>query len=260
MRNNHLDSLSDESGHKAAYQGRVAEWLHLCFGDRIALDPMERNHRFLEEALELAQACSCTPEEAHKLVEYVFNRPVGEKAQEVGGVMVTLAALCHAQGVSLHASAEQELSRVNQPEIIERIRVKQSMKPAMSPLPGVYPERTLHESVHGRTGCPEADLALILLGRIDAPADEERIDQLEKIVAGLGQRLMSAASGWFSIAIAEPAIGQPIAVERKGMPPFAGVYDPLDGVHRCVDRVSGTWWEFAAWVPLPGYAPSGDAS
>ena len=39
-------------------------------------------HRFLEEALELVQACGATASEAHQLVDYVYGRPVGEPAQE----------------------------------------------------------------------------------------------------------------------------------------------------------------------------------
>lgn len=205
MNTTHPSNGSDGDAPVTAYQERVAEWLHRCFGERIARDAMERNHRFLEEALELVQACGCSAEEAHQLVDYVFNRPVGEKSQEVGGVMVTLAALCHAQDLSMHASGEQELARITLPEIIERIRVKQSKKPSMSPLPGVYPERAF----------------------------------------------LGTGASWRLIAEEKPVVGQPIAIARKGMPPFAGVYDLLDGAHRCIDRVSGTWWEFTQWIALP---------
>lgn len=81
------------------FQQRVEPWLLACFGEQIAADTIERNHRFLEESLELVQACGCTQSEAHQLVDYVFGRPVGEVQQEAGGVMVTLAALCRAQGI-----------------------------------------------------------------------------------------------------------------------------------------------------------------
>ena len=80
--------MSDEQ-----FQYRVKPWMDKCFGSTISKDRIERNHRFLEEALELVQACECTAEEAHQLVDYVFSRPIGDKPQEVGGVMVTLAAL-----------------------------------------------------------------------------------------------------------------------------------------------------------------------
>lgn len=126
---------------RATFQQRVQPWLMECFGTVIAADTVERNHRFLEEALELVQASGATADEAHKLVEYVYGRPVGELGQEVGGVMVTLAALCLANGVNMHDCAEVELARILQPEIVIKIREKQSRKPSFSPLPGVYPER-----------------------------------------------------------------------------------------------------------------------
>lgn len=118
------------------FQFRVWVWMKKCFGSKISCDVPERNHRFLEESLELVQACDCTAEEAHQLVDYVFNRPVGEIDQEVGGVMVTLAALCTAQGVNINLCREVELARINEEENIEKIRKKQASKPKMSPLPG----------------------------------------------------------------------------------------------------------------------------
>lgn len=117
------------------FQQQVHDWAVECFGPSVANDAQERNHRFLEEALELVQACGCTEHEAHDLVNYVFRRPVGEKGQEVGGVMVTLAALCAAQDVSLWDSAWKELQRIWGK--IDQIRSKQASKPKGSALPGV---------------------------------------------------------------------------------------------------------------------------
>lgn len=124
------------------FQSGVAAWMMECFGQQIASDKTERNHRFLEEALELVQSCGCTDEEAHRLVDYVYGREVGEPSQEVGGVMVTLAALCLAQDLDMQACAGTELARITQPETVLKIREKQKRKPSMSPLPGSYPERT----------------------------------------------------------------------------------------------------------------------
>lgn len=115
------------------FQARVQPWMLECFGAEIAADAMERNHRFFEEATELVQACGMTESEAHQLVDYVYGRPRGEKHQEIGGVMVTLAALCLAQGDDMHAAAETELARVWTK--VEQIRAKQAAKPKHSPLP-----------------------------------------------------------------------------------------------------------------------------
>lgn len=115
------------------FQARVDDWLIACFGEKIARDREERNHRFIEEALELVQANGCTRSEAHQLVDYFFDRPVGEPAQEVGGVMNTLAALCLANGLDIEQAGETELTRVWTK--VEQIRAKQAAKPKHSPLP-----------------------------------------------------------------------------------------------------------------------------
>ena len=86
-----------------------------------------------EEALELVQACGCTASEAHQLVDYVYGRDVGEPAQEVGGVMITLAALCLANGIDMAGAGETELARIWTK--VEAIRAKQAAKPKHSPLP-----------------------------------------------------------------------------------------------------------------------------
>lgn len=115
-------------------QHRVALWTLACFGIDIASDRNERNHRFLEESLELVQACGCTASEAHQLVDYVYGRPAGDKSQEVGGVMITLAALCNAhEDLDMHAAGEAELVRIWTK--VDKIRAKQAAKPKHSPLP-----------------------------------------------------------------------------------------------------------------------------
>ncbi|WP_255504188.1 hypothetical protein [Caballeronia sp. EK] len=125
-------SIADTAGAKP-FQARVQPWLMECFGAMIAGDREERNHRFIEEALELVQACGMGASEAHQLVDYVYGRPVGEPHQEVGGVMVTLAALCLANDLDMHEAAETELARIWTK--VEQIRAKQAAKPKHSPLP-----------------------------------------------------------------------------------------------------------------------------
>lgn len=115
------------------FQQRIQPWMLACFGAEIAADKAERNHRFIEEALELVQATGCSAGEAHQLVDYVYGRPVGEPVQEIGGVMVTLAALCLAHGMDMHGAAETELARIWTK--VEQIRAKQAAKPKHSPLP-----------------------------------------------------------------------------------------------------------------------------
>lgn len=91
-------NISDKLG--KTFQNRVQPWMTSCFGKAVANDKMERCDRFLEEALELVQAIGYSPERGHALVDYVFNRDTGQPHQEVGGVMVTLAALCLATNLT----------------------------------------------------------------------------------------------------------------------------------------------------------------
>lgn len=133
-----IDKLSPEVKAADTFQSRVQPWMMACFGPEISADRIERNHRFLEEALELVQSTGCTQSEAHQLVDYVYGRPVGETHQEIGGVMVTLAALCLALGDDMHKAGETELARIW--TMVEKIRAKQAAKPKHSPLPEVKAE------------------------------------------------------------------------------------------------------------------------
>lgn len=110
-----------------SYQLRVRNWVLTCFGTTVAADVVERNYRFLEEALELVQSLGCSREDALKLVDYVYGRPVGEPRQEAGGVEVTLNALCSAAGIDASDAAEVELARIWRK--LEVIREKQKQKP-----------------------------------------------------------------------------------------------------------------------------------
>lgn len=115
------------------FQRRVQAWLNGCFPLSARADRKERTHRFLEEALELAQASGCSRRDAEVLVEYVYSRPTGQPDFEVGGVMVTLAGLCSATGIDMNEAGDRELAR--NWERIEAIRRKQASRPQGSPLP-----------------------------------------------------------------------------------------------------------------------------
>lgn len=117
-----------------AFQFRVAAWLTHTFDPETCSNTRERNHRFLEESLELVQALGCTKTEVMQLVDYTFGRERGEPAQEVGGVLVCLAALCTAAGIIMDDAAEDELARVWTK--VDKIRAKHAAKPKFSPLPG----------------------------------------------------------------------------------------------------------------------------
>jgi hypothetical protein len=161
-------------------QARVQPWLMACFGPEISADKTERNHRFLEEALELVQACGCTASEAHQLVDYVYGRDVGEPSQEAGGVMITLAALCLANGLDMHECGETELARIWTK--VEQIRAKQAAKPKNSPLPEAPAPST------------EREEAKRLVERFDAtPFHAEK--EMERVMDGMIKLLRRIAGG-----------------------------------------------------------------
>jgi hypothetical protein len=123
-----------------AFQGRVWGWLVWCFERKVVDNLTERCDRALEEHLELLQSLGYDRDRIPALVDYVYGRPAGDPRQEVGGVMVTLSALCSVANLDLDAAAHEELTRINKPDVMMRIREKQASKRDIhSPLPGVTP-------------------------------------------------------------------------------------------------------------------------
>lgn len=110
-----------------SFQERVHAWAVACFGDSITADKRERYRRFGEEALELVQAAGCTEEEAIAMVRLVFARPPGDRAQEVGGVMTTLATLSTAFGLDMEKCGNEALDDIW--TRVETIRGKRDRKP-----------------------------------------------------------------------------------------------------------------------------------
>ena len=109
-------------------QLRVQRWVYSTLGHESLHNGKERALRLSEEALELAQALEVPAETLHKLVDYVYSRPVGEVAQELGGCAVTLLAASTAAGVNLAEALTTELDRIETPEVRERVRLRQAEK------------------------------------------------------------------------------------------------------------------------------------
>ena len=121
------------------FQADVSEWMSQCFVPSLYSNMTERGDRLLEEVLELLQANGYDQGRVATLVNYVFSRPISEPAQEVGGVMVTLAGYCWVAGLDMHAAGDAELQRITQPEVMAKIRRKQEAKNALhfdTPVPG----------------------------------------------------------------------------------------------------------------------------
>jgi len=97
------------------------------------MDVEERMLRFSEEVIELGQAEGITREQYHALVDQVFDKPVGEVEQEIGGVLVTLGSYFAVTGRDNPGILyEREFSRCETPEVIQRIRRKHDEKLVVS--------------------------------------------------------------------------------------------------------------------------------
>lgn len=111
----------------ASFQERVRHWIVACFGLSISDDKIERGDRLLEEVLELLQSGDYPAERAAAMIPYVYGRAKGEPVQELGGVMVCLAAYCHPHNLDMDQAGETELSRIWTK--IDKIRSKHASKP-----------------------------------------------------------------------------------------------------------------------------------
>jgi hypothetical protein len=99
-------------GERDHRQARVASWCIGAFGHQHANSIPQRGIRLLEEAIEAAQAAGVDLAMAHKLLDFVYARPVGKLDQELGGIGITLLALAHAADLSADDCEERELQRV----------------------------------------------------------------------------------------------------------------------------------------------------
>ncbi len=194
-----------------SFQAGVAEWMGQCFLPSLYSNMTERGDRLLEEVLELLQAHGYDKARVPTLVDYVFGRPVGEPAQEVGGVMVTLAGYCWVAGLDMHAAGDAELARISQPEVMAKIRAKQEAKNALhfdTPLPGNAARQPVGEPAGpvGLNECPITGLPFYdnmehpehgLIAMYGGPLDVYSIPRLDRTDDELRvERYDLDADGW----------------------------------------------------------------
>lgn len=103
-------------------------WAKSCLGVACVNSKIERAKRLLEEAIEFAQCAGVNCGDCHKLLAQVYDKPVGEPAQEIAGILVTTLVAAETFGINAEAALRQELERINRPEIIIEIRAKHRQK------------------------------------------------------------------------------------------------------------------------------------
>ena len=111
----------------------TGKWMEKCFGtspELLALKSSvtERVARIVEEMTELAQSEGITRDEVVRLVDDVYAREIGDPRQELGGVMICLAAYAYTKGFSLQDEWSAEYRRIGHPDKIEKIRARQDTK------------------------------------------------------------------------------------------------------------------------------------
>lgn len=93
-------------------QQAVYDWCVSAFGEEHTNSLQQRAVRFLEEAIELYQACGGDRAMAHKLLDFVMDRPVGDVAQEIGQVGLMILSISKTAGVDPDAEELKEINRV----------------------------------------------------------------------------------------------------------------------------------------------------
>lgn len=109
-------------------QHRVGKWVGEVFDYETRMNRPERALRLLEEAIEYAQAVDVSLELVHRCANHVYEKPVGEPAQELAGVAVTLLAAAESQEVSLGTVLYQELERIESAEMRASMHLRHEKK------------------------------------------------------------------------------------------------------------------------------------
>lgn len=94
-------------------QEAALAWAVDTFGD-IAKDPHERACRFVEEAIELAQAAGIDRDTLGKIIERVYSRNPGDLRKEVGQAALTIELFAEVLHIDAGRAAQAEYSRVQE--------------------------------------------------------------------------------------------------------------------------------------------------
>lgn len=121
---NYKDTLSTETLEEN--QREIERWDNDTFGSRTGHAPIVAV-RVLEEAFELCQCYpEITPEIIDKVQSQVYNKTVGQKHQEVAGILVSLLNYCNHADINAQESLKNEITRIwkNQDKIREKNKLK----------------------------------------------------------------------------------------------------------------------------------------
>ncbi len=87
-----------------------------------------------EEVIELGQVEGMTEEHWHGIIKQVYSKPVGKRSQELGGVLMCLAAYLVFSGQDGFSAFTKELIRCEDPVTQAKIREKAKQKVVLNSL------------------------------------------------------------------------------------------------------------------------------
>lgn len=106
------------------FQLSVESWVRSTFGNVVLMHKEERCLRALEEVTELAQCGAVTREQAHAIIDQVYDKPVElNPSKEIAGSLLTILGTAYAFGVhNVEEPLNVEMCRVwkNQEKIRQR--------------------------------------------------------------------------------------------------------------------------------------------
>jgi hypothetical protein len=95
----------------------VSDWVISVFGIKSQTSTLERCMRLMEESTETGQSGGISREQAHAVVDMVFNKPVDpDISKEIGGVIWCVAALCDCQDQNFGKLLIKAIEECSNPE------------------------------------------------------------------------------------------------------------------------------------------------
>ena len=131
---------AEMSAERSSRQRVIHQWAADTFGQEVAWNREERVLRFIEEAIELAQAEGLPVERLIETVRFVYAKPQGSTVREVGQVGVTLLAFCEVAGIDADIEERAEMLRVLALDR-EHFRARHNAKAAAGISTGKVPEK-----------------------------------------------------------------------------------------------------------------------
>lgn len=113
----------------AMLQTVVHRWIQEMWPDDPVIRPEMRVVRFLEEAIELGQAMSVSPEKIQELIAQVYAKDPGDITQEIAGAFNTLLAVATSMQVDAGTAGLIELDDAWERREEVRAKSKNKVKP-----------------------------------------------------------------------------------------------------------------------------------